>query len=254
MNNSPSPQTLKLPSKAEPTSSRRQSIVDVFAKTEKLYPSIYYQLKYKPFKWVKQLNETTYIVNPSNRYRRIQNRIKQHLERVDVPNKYSLHGIQDGFKQLTRLRGFFDLLVVDVRHCFESITFTRVCGLMRSRDLRPANEWAKYACFNGSLMRGSTCSNQILESLFIRLDYRLAGICKPLSFFYKRYVDEMWFYGDFAHKNLNTFLFDVKKVIAHEGFRLNNNKTYIEFRSEFETLEDDWHRPNQSRVDISRSK
>ena len=254
MNNSPSPQTPKLPSKAEPTSSRRQSPVDVFAKTEKPYPSIYYQLKYKPFKWVKQLEKNVIIVNPSNRYRRIQNKIKQHLIRTDTPNRFSMHTVEGGFKHLERLRGFFDLLVVDVWNCFGSVTFTRVTGLLRSRNLLPPEQWAKYACFNGSLMRGSVCSNQILESLLIRLDYRLAGLCRVQNFFYKRYVDEMWFYGEFTHKNLKTFLYDVKKIIAHEGFMLNRNKTYIELSAEFETLEDDWHRPNQSSVDITVGK
>lgn len=236
----PSTQLDILPSKADNTQCPIESPADVFAKTDTIYPTIYHELKEKPFKWVKNTNGTIIIVNPSSKYRRIQNTIRKHLIQFDKPSRYSLFGVRGGFHNLTTLRGFFDILVVDVRNAYDSITYTRICGLLRSRGLEPANKWAKYCVFNGSLMRGSTCSNQILESVLIRLDYRLAGLSHRLNLKMRRYSDEYWFYGDFQGKNLRTFLYDVNKAIKAEGFHLNKNKTYVERQIDFAIGEGHW--------------
>ena len=189
----------------------------------------------------------TIVVNPSNRYRRIQRNVKSQLDAFTDSNRYSLYHIRGAFKQLERLRGFFDILVVDLRHAYESITYTRIVGLLRSRGLEPADQWAKYCVYNGTLMRGSVCSNAILESLIIRLDYRLAGLARKQNFFMKRYCDEYWFYGDFTGKNLQSYLHDVQRATREEGFRLNEHKTYVEHKLDNALGEDGSHRPNQSR-------
>jgi hypothetical protein len=236
----PSPPNTLSPSKADNTTCPIESPADVFAKTDTKLPSIFYELSEKSFRWVKQTDEAIIIVNPNTKYRRIQNKIKQHLIRLAPPSKYSLHGISGGFKRLSRLRGFYDLFVVDLSRAYESVTFTRVTGLLRSRGFDTPERYAKYCIFNGTLMRGSTCSNQILESLLIRLDYRLAGLSAKQMFKMKRYTDEYWFYGDFQGKNLRQFLFDVSKAVHDEGFRLNESKTYVERQTDFATMAGHW--------------
>lgn len=227
-----------LPSTADITTCPIESPAVDSAKTDTSLPTIYHQLKNKPFKWVNTLENKTIIVNPSDSYRQIQTKIKFHLERTCQPSRYSLYAVKGAFKRLESLRGFYDILVVDLRSAYNHITYTRICGILRSRGIEPAHEWAKYCVFNGSLMRGSICSNQILESLIIRLDYRLAGLARQQNFFMKRYTDEYWFYGDFQGKNLKRFLSHVRKAAHAEGFPLNSSKTYIEHRSDIETFMD----------------
>lgn len=247
MTKSGSTSNIGLPSKADSTSLPIESTALDYAKTLTKYPKIYYQLgSNRPYRWVKK-NGTHIITNPSNRYRHIQNQIKQHLERYAQQSTISLFKNNGGYKRLERLRGFYDVLVVDLRATFESITYTRVTGLLRSRGLEPAAKWARYCVFNGSLARGSICSNQILESLLIRLDYRLAGLARLQNLFLKRYCDEYWFYGEFERKNIGLLLSDVTRAVSDEGFALNTNKTRLDLRSNIEALHDPSDGRNQSR-------
>ena len=85
-------------------------------------------------------------------------------------------------------------------------------------------------------MRGSICSNYILELILKRLDYRLAGIVHRQNLFYRRYIDDLWFYGFFDQINIKKLLFYVNKTVEAEGFCLNENKTQFEPRINMDLL------------------
>ncbi|MCG8420610.1 MAG: reverse transcriptase family protein [Proteobacteria bacterium] len=79
-----------------------------------------------------------------------------------------------------------------------------------------------------SLPQGAPTSPSITNALSLRMDCRLAGLARALKLRYTRYADDLtfsWRENPFAP--VGRLIGAVERIVANEGFRLNDKKTRI---------------------------
>jgi RNA-directed DNA polymerase len=122
--------------------------------------------------------------------------------------------------------GAHSILKLDIKDFFPSTTTARGIGVFR-RFGYPTNVSSTLAflCFhNGALPQGGACSTAISNSVLYRLDVRLWKLSAKLGLSYTRYVDDLTFSGE--HISVG-FAELVKKIVASEGYLINQGKTRL---------------------------
>lgn len=168
-----------------------------------------------------------YYTSPNPLERKVQVSIKKFLESQDNPSSYSAHGISNAMDRVKQMQDNFSYISLDIANCFETITYTRIVGLLKRYDMPLPLQHAKYCTFKGKLARGSHCSNYILELILKRLDYRLAGIARCFSLSYSRYIDDLFFFTDQTLQFDKLLIDRVRYIVNQEGFHLNDQKTKV---------------------------
>ncbi|MCU8085437.1 retron Ec67 family RNA-directed DNA polymerase/endonuclease [Shewanella sp. SM23] len=137
-----------------------------------------------------------------------------------------------------------NVLNIDLEDFFGSFNFGRVSGFfIRNRNFLlnevVATTIAQICCHNDELPQGSPCSPVITNLIAHSLDIRLASLAKKYSCTYTRYADDITF-----STRKNSFPVEIMAQdegeyipgrrligeIVRSGFRLNHNKTRIQFK------------------------
>ena len=140
---------------------------------------------------------------------------------------------------------------IDLQDFFPSINFGRVRGfLLRNRhfqlDPRVGTVIAQIACHNNALPQGSPCSPVISNLIAQILDMRLVQLASANGCTYTRYADDLTFSTNEKRfpssiavpataigKQLHLWLpgMPLQKLIQRAGFRINEKKTRLMYRS-----------------------
>lgn len=130
------------------------------------------------------------------------------------------------------------VLNVDIKDFFKSIHFGRVKGYFeKHKEFTLTSEVAtiiaQLACYKGYLPQGAPCSPIIANMISQTLDIRLLKLTKRYKLDYTRYADDLTFStnkNDF-NSSLTAFMHELKTEIDNFGFKINDNKTRIQFKN-----------------------
>jgi hypothetical protein len=135
------------------------------------------------------------------------------------------------------------VLNIDLKDFFESFHFGRVKGFFeKNKNFKVPTEVAiiiaNITCFEGSLPQGSPLSPIITNLICQIFDNRILKLAKKYGLDYTRYADDLTFStnnSDFKNK-YELFMKEIKKEIEKNGFKINNNKTRIQFKNSRQTV------------------
>lgn len=185
---------------------------------------------YNTFERAKKSGKGTRKINaPCEKLKTVQKLIKAKiLDCVDV------HVCSTGYKRGGSIVdnaqvhvGKRVLLNLDIENFFPSISMPRVSGLFSalgfSEDV--AIMLARLCCFEHALPQGAPTSPSLANIICHKLDRRLKGLADNRSMQYTRYCDDITLSSD---ENIaKGFVSFVKRIIAEEGFSVNEEKTRI---------------------------
>lgn len=119
--------------------------------------------------------------------------------------------------------GHRDLLCMDIRDFFESISQDRVKALFAGLDIEPdiADLLARFVTIDGKLAPGLPTSPVISNAVAYPIDVDLKALAENAGAVYSRYADDMSFSGDGALPDLD----DVRRILAAGGFTVADDKT-----------------------------
>lgn len=127
----------------------------------------------------------------------------------------------------------------DLDNYFPSIHFGRVLGLFNKNKLfncsyKVALILAQLVCFNGHLPQGAPTSPIISNLICGALDYQVYKLAKKHRLHYTRYADDLTFStNDYKIvESFENFDLSLKKVIEHEGFSINTDKTRFTYNTD----------------------
>lgn len=167
-------------------------------------------------------------VNPSMFKRNVQLKVMRFLYHNGELSGHSCYRKRGGYQNFHNILQTKAYIKFDLKSTFESITYSRIVGLFRSLKMSQPVEYAKYCTFNGTLMRGSLCSNLIMEHILKRLDSRLHGLAEYNQLKYLRYADDFVLYELTSWDNIVWLIGSVVEIVQDEGFELNPKKTDIQ--------------------------
>lgn len=130
------------------------------------------------------------------------------------------------------------VLNIDLSDFFESFHFGRVRGFFEKNKyfLLPkevATVIAQLSCYQGALPQGAPCSPVITNLICQILDMRLLKLAKKYRLDYTRYADDLTFStnNNISLTEDSEFYEALKKEIERAGFKINPNKTRVQYRS-----------------------
>ncbi|MDD1499859.1 retron Ec67 family RNA-directed DNA polymerase/endonuclease [Agrobacterium sp. CNPSo 3708] len=217
-------------------------------------------LKYKEFEISKKTGGKRVISAPIDRLKRIQRNLADLLLGVQgeiskdsaVDNNCVVsHAFKRNLSIITNARNHRNKRYVfnaDLKDFFPSINFGRVYGFFIKNQhfcLHPkvATVIAQIACHNNSLPQGSPCSPIISDFIGHILDMRLSRMAGRHRCTYTRYADDLSFSTNervfpkaIAYpgtKSPNSWVpgDELLKNIFKSGFKLNNSKTRLQYKS-----------------------
>ena len=129
------------------------------------------------------------------------------------------------------------VICYDLKDFFESIHFGRIVGFFETNnDYKLPHEVAvtiaQLACYQGYLPQGSPLSPILTNLICQILDINLLKVSKKYKLDYTRYADDLTFSTnrkDFLLVKDN-FEKEVKAVIKHSGFTINDKKTRLIYK------------------------
>lgn len=205
---------------------------------------------YHRFALAKKTGGVRVISAPMPRLKKAQYWILQHILQVQ-PVHSAAHGFVAGRSIVSNAQPHAAKAVVvnlDLKDFFPSISYARVYGLFQSfgYSRQVATLCALLCCelptdtvqLDGErfyvktgerhLPQGAPSSPAITNLLCRRLDTRLQALAQRLGFVYTRYADDMTFSATQEHRqHLPRLLWQVRRVIAEEGFTLHPDKQHI---------------------------
>ena len=126
---------------------------------------------------------------------------------------------------------------VDLQNFFDSFHFGRVRGyFVKNRHfqlpIEVATVIAQLSCYNGCLPQGAPSSPIITNLVCQILDFRVLRISKKYKLDYTRYADDLTFStNDKSFLDMQIgFYADLANDIESAGFRINNNKTRLQYK------------------------
>lgn len=127
---------------------------------------------------------------------------------------------------------------LDLENFFGSIHFGRVKGFFEKNRYfcvgeEAATVIAQLVCYKGRLPQGAPSSPIITNLICGILDIRLLKLAKKYRLDYTRYADDMTFSTNLAvaEDYLNDFICTLKKEVEGAGFKINEKKTRVIYRS-----------------------
>ena len=119
-------------------------------------------------------------------------------------------------------------LSLDLKDFFPSIGINKIYTAFSSLGYSKfaASILTNICTLEGKLPQGSACSPALSNIICRTLDKRLIGLCEKRGIRYTRYADDMYFSCDDKALLLKNFTV-IKKIIADEGFTLNDRKVHF---------------------------
>lgn len=150
------------------------------------------------------------------------------------------HGFEKGKSIITNAkihRNKRYVINFDLEDFFDSFHFGRVKGFFeKNRYFNLPKEVAlciaQLTCYKGSLPQGAPTSPVITNLIAQILDFRLLKIAKKYKLDYTRYADDLTFSTNNIHflDIKDEFCYELMKEINKAGFKLNDNKTRLQFK------------------------
>lgn len=186
-----------------------------------------------------------------------------------IPTHPVVHGFVAGRSVVTGARehvGADTVLTLDLEHFFAAVTAGRIWGVLRSAGLPepvahllagltttatpvrvlaamphgpdPGRQFRlRHRLAVPHLPQGSPTSPALANLVAFGLDRRLAAYAAAVGLTYTRYADDLTFSGTFRHQaHVRSFARAVGRIVADEGFRLNEAKTRWRGRHERQTV------------------
>jgi hypothetical protein len=167
------------------------------------------------------------IVNPSERERKAQKYVERELSYLAPSHSTSFMYNKSGWIGFSAFRDHYDHLQLDLKMCFEHISYSRVVGLLRKHKIEPCLQLAAACCSNGYLMRGSHASNRILDALLFWFDKGANKYCNKRNLIYCRWVDDIIIVGNTIIDQHRQVLYNFERFLRAHGFILNSSKTRL---------------------------
>lgn len=169
-----------------------------------------------------------------------------------IPSHDAAHGFVPGRGTMSNAVphvGRATVVNLDLKEFFPSITFPRVKGIFQELGFSPAvatilallctecprrkAEYSGKVFFVATGPRGlpqGACTSPALSNLLARrLDARLSGLAKKLSFTYTRYADDLTFSGDGEAAAKTAYLLArVRHIVDGENLVVNEKKTRVQ--------------------------
>lgn len=126
---------------------------------------------------------------------------------------------------------------IDLKDFFDCFHFGRVRGFFKNNKnftlpIEVATIIAQLACYKGGLPQGAPSSPIITNLICQIFDIRLLPLAKKYKLDFTRYADDLTFSTNdktFLNK-WDTFYSDLKNEIERSGFKINDQKTRIQFK------------------------
>lgn len=125
----------------------------------------------------------------------------------------------------------------DLEDFFDSFHFGRVKGFFeKNKYFRLPEEVAitiaQLTCYKGTLPQGAPTSPVITNLISQILDLRLLQVARKYKLDYTRYADDLTFSTNNSNflNEKEKFYEDIEKEIVNAGFKLNHNKTRLQFK------------------------
>ena len=198
-----------------------------------------YNYEYKKFTISKSNGQKRTIYAPSPRLMELQKIISYFLNGLYKPRQ-CVHGFIKGRSIVTNAKQHIknhSVLKIDIEKFFESITTSRIKGLLLALGLEDglAQAITTICTMNNILPTGSPASPVLANMICHRLDKELARLSKIHKITYTRYGDDMTFSGYGKHFFNSILRSDsnggyiiseqLKKIIKDNGFSINERKT-----------------------------
>lgn len=212
---------------------------------------------YVSFEIAKRNGKSRTIHAPKRRLKGLQRRLNELLVSRLAVSEHA-HGYVTGRSVKTNAEPHVNRSFVvkfDLRDCFETITFTRVrgllvsCGYSHSVAVGLANILTEARRqpveIDGGIehipvgprfcVQGAPTSPGLCNAILYRLDQRLAGMSQSLGFNFTRYADDLTFSGDHGDKVAHLMSI-VPSIVHSEGFQTNGEKTRVLRQSNRQTV------------------
>lgn len=199
--------------------------------------------RYSTFEVPKKSGGTRTISAPIDGLLEIQRRLAEQFTKVypDIPY---VHGFINGRSVRTNATYHLNknqILNIDLKDFFPSITSNRIIGLLRAKpfsfDNKMASAIAGLTCYNGSLPQGAPTSPILSNMICLRMDKSFRMLCRKDHIAYSRYADDLTFS---YRKKLPPYIAvidehtgaisvgsELMRVIQINNFELNSKKTRI---------------------------
>lgn len=201
--------------------------------------------QYSCFTIAKKNGGVRIIRAPKEQLKRLQRRLKVHLERLYDPHQSATgfiknRGIVANAQKHTKKFAVFNL---DLMNFFDQINFGRVRGMLIAKPyaLRAdtATLIAQLCCCNKVIPQGAPTSPVISNMICKKMDRELSFLAKNCGAFYTRYADDITFS---FRKIEDNQIFDqrngietgeiLEKLIHSNGFSINKEKVRLQTSSE----------------------
>lgn len=132
--------------------------------------------------------------------------------------------------------GAEQILKLDIRHFFESISFPLVYQYAFPAEYFPPairTMLTAFCCYEDHLPQGAPTSPAVSNLVMKSFDEYMKRWCRERQIRYTRYCDDMTFSGDFDEKQLKK---KVKSYLLAMGFELNGKKTKLLSKQQRQTV------------------
>lgn len=130
------------------------------------------------------------------------------------------------------------VLNTDIQDFFPSFSFGRVLGFFKKNnafmmDHKVAVALTNLCCYKKKLPQGAPSSPPITNLIFHIVDFKIIKLARKYNLDYTRYVDDLTFSTNEKSfpKVSQNFLNELNALITHEGFKLNEDKTHLEYKN-----------------------
>lgn len=171
-------------------------------------------------------NKIREITAPSSELKKRQRWIlKEILEKLRVND--CCHGFVAERSIVTNAKmhmGHKNILNMDIRDFFPSITFDMVCRIFEEIGYSQSvvRKLAELTCHNGVLPQGAPTSPYLANLVLRDMDTELEGLCRKRGITYTRYADDMSFS---SNEDIGEFGKEVKRIVEQSAFQVNEGKT-----------------------------
>ena len=235
----------------------RNELADFLGVSRSLLTYVLYVKKtnnfYSHFEIMKKSGEPRQINAPMGELKDIQKKLAdvlyKHQAEVRITNgikAIASHGFEKKKGIITNAAVHKNRKIViniDLEDFFDSFHFGRVVGYFeKNRNFKLPHEVAiviaQLACYEGRLPQGAPSSPIITNLICETLDIHLLRLAKKYRLNYSRYADDLTFSTN--DKNIllkqTEFFEELEKLIEHSGFKINIDKTRIQFKDSRQTV------------------
>lgn len=130
---------------------------------------------------------------------------------------------------------------LDLENFFNSFHFGRVRGYLSKNfniSIEEATVITNLICYNGVLPQGAPTSPIVANMICHYMDFKILKIAKKYKLNYTRYADDLTFSTNDKkmESDFDNFISDIEKIVNASGFKINEKKTRIQFRTNIQKV------------------